>query len=221
MASVAMPARGVPLTQRIILEAMMVRARRPFSQIPVMTMLLLVLLATLPVLQVSSNTNTSGNQSADPATVNTAAAVMDRQSLTVAQIARPPVADIALGGQQPVAQLIPPPDGLQSVSFTLGDGEGARPQSGGAMLLASGEYAAKGHVIVVSTFQADGAADPSSLGRQPIVLADGTPAWATPGPHGKAPNQVALLQDGLIVTLSGDLSIDDLASLASAIVIRW
>lgn len=199
----------------------MVRARRPFNQIPMMAMLLLVLLATLPVLQVSSDTNTPGNQSADPATADAALpGMMDQPSPTAATITQPLVADAVMGGRRPVAQLIPPPDGLQSVSFTLGDGEGAPPQSGGATLLASGEYAAKGHVIVVSTFQADGAA-PSSLGPQPIVLADGTPAWATPGPHGKAPNQVALLQDGLIVTLSGDLSIDDLASLASAVVIRW
>ncbi len=200
----------------------MVRTRRQSHQMPAMTMLLLVLLATVPIFKVSSSTETAGDQ-------NIAASQAMVTPLMPAQLPaaestnlQPQAsADAVTSAQTPVAQLIPPPDGLQSVSFTLDEGGAKRPQSGGANLLASGTYTANGRVIVVSTFQNDPSGAASSLGAQSIALADGTPAWATTGPHGNAPNQVALLRDGLIVTLSGDLSVDTLTALASNIVVRW
>lgn len=191
----------------------MVRARRQFNQLPAMTILLLVLLATLPVFKVSSNADTPRDHGQEQ---SSAASVSAAPSAQV-----PASVESVAAAQRPVAQLIPPPDGLQSVSFTLAESDAKRPLSGGAMLVASGEYAANGHVIVVSTMRTDNTGALSSLGTQRIELADGTPAWASAGPHGKAPNQIALLRDGLIVTLSGDLPIDDLASLASHVVVRW
>lgn len=198
----------------------MVRARRRFGQLPTMTILLLALLATLPTFKVSSNTDTGNRGDLSANLLPSVAAQGAQFPVAGANSVVPPAgAASAMTVQRPVAQLIPPPDGLQSVSFALTDGDATRAQSGGAALIASGEYTANGRVITVNTFRADGV--PASLGAQPIDLADGTPAWATVGPRGKATNQVALSRNGLVVTLSGDLPIDDLAALASRVVVRW
>lgn len=201
----------------------MIRVRR-FNQLPATTILLLILLATLPVFRVSSNTDTAANRA--DMTADTVAIVpsplLESRPVAATNIVQPPAsAAPAATVQRPVAQLIPPPNGLQSVSFTLAEGEAVRPQSGGASLLANGEYAINDRVVVVSTFRADSSSVSAPLGTQLVDLADGTSAWATTSLRGKVPNQVAMMRDGLIVTLSGDLPIDDLTALASHIVVRW
>jgi hypothetical protein len=187
----------------------MVRPRHQYTQLPAMTVLLLVLLATVPLFKVSSNSDT-----------------IDVRPVAQPAAATPivlPSADAgaAVTAQRPVAQLIPPPDGLRSVAFTLGDGGAATILPRGATPVAAGRYTTSDHLIVVTTASLRTGGAPSSLGSQALVLPDGTPAWATPGLVGKAPNQVALVRDGLIVTVASDLPVETLATLASDVVIRW
>lgn len=198
----------------------MMRARRRFDQLPATTILLLVFLATLPVLKVSSNADTPGDQSNAAVIAVPAPASSTEAAVPVASNGILP-ADNGAATSRPVAQLIPPPDGLQSVSFTLAESDASHPQSGGALLVATGEYAIGGRSVTVSTFRADTTGAAPSLGAQPLALADGSAAWATPGLRGKTPNQIAFPRDGLIVTLTGDLPVDDLAALATHVVIRW
>jgi hypothetical protein len=118
-----------------------------------------------------------------------------------------------------VAQLLPPPDGLQAVAFSLDNPARGQTNSGGAYRTATGRYTINGHTVLVTTLYAD--ADGSSLGSRVIRLADGTEAWATPAVGSSSPNQIAFVRDGLLVTLTGDLSLDDLATLATRVTVRW
>lgn len=198
----------------------MVRTRRRFAQLPTMTILLLVLLATLPLFKVSSSGDTGDVPAVaqqEPAAIIIAPSAADRQDILPPSVG----AGMAVTAHQPVAQLVPPPDGLQSVAFVLGDG-GARPiLPDGATPIATGRYTTSDHVIVVTTAGVRTGGAPSSLGARSLALPDGSSAWATPGLVGKTTNQVSLVRDGLIVIVASDLPIETLASLTANVVIRW
>jgi hypothetical protein len=183
----------------------MSRRRRWFNQIPALTLIVLAFGATMHFSAVSSKgVSTTGITSAPP---QPAAPVLDL------------VPPHPSSGARPVAQLIPPPSGLQAVTFSLDDPPSGQENSGGAYRSATGRYTINGHVVLVTTLYAD--ADGASLGTQQMQLPDGTEAWATPAAGSFSSNQIAFARDGLLITLAGDLPLDDLAALATSVTIRW
>jgi hypothetical protein len=184
----------------------MYRARRWFHQLPALTLIVLAFGATMHFSAVSSKGVTPSGPTL--ALQQPAAPVLD---------AAP--APQRTSGARPVAQLIPPPSGLQAVAFSLDDPASGQANSGGAYRAATGRYTINGHVVLLTTLYAD--ADGASLGTRQLQLADGTTAWATPAAGPFAPNQIAFARDGLLITLSGDLPLDDLAALATRVTLRW
>jgi hypothetical protein len=181
------------------------RPRRWFNQLPAITLLVLVFGATM---QFSAASNKGvGNNGITLPPSQSVAPVLNSSPPQTSRSARP------------VAQLLPPPDGLQAVAFSLSDPVSGLENSGGAYRSATGHYTINGHIVLVTTLYAD--ADGSSLGTRQIQLADGTEAWATPAVGRFSPNQIALARDGLLITLSGDLPLDDLATLATRVTVRW
>ncbi len=179
--------------------------RRWFHQLPALTLIVLAFGATMHFSAVSSK----GLTSSAPALIPPQPA---------APVLLPP-SPRAANGNRPVAQLIPPPDGLQAVAFSLDDPASGQENSGGAYRSAMGRYTINGQVVLLTTLYAD--ADGSSLGTRQIQLADGTPAWATTAAGPFSPNQIAFARDGLLITLTGDLPMDDLAALATRVTLRW
>ena len=195
----------------------MARAQYRLNQLPAITVLLLVLLATLPMVKVSSNTDTHDEPRATPA----GATAMPAQPLGANAAIVPPVgANATTTAQRPIAQLIPPPDDLQSATFTLDENAMKTSPPRGVAPLATARYTTAEHVIVTTAAASTGGA-PLPLGAQRIALTDGTPAWVTIGLTNSAPNEVALVRDGLIVTVASDLPVEMLAALAADVVIRW
>jgi hypothetical protein len=182
----------------------MYRPRRWTDQLPALTLIVLAFGATLHFTAVSSK----GTNAPPPV-------LMPAQPAT-------PVLD-AVAPQRPttarpVAQLLPPPDGLQSVAFVLDEPANGSENSGGAYRSATGRYTINGHVVLLSSVYAD--ADGPSLGVRQMALGDGTQVWATPSAGPFSPNQIAFTRSGVIITLSGDLSLDDLTALASRVTVR-
>lgn len=178
--------------------------RRWFNQLPALTLIVLAFGATMHFSGVSSK-----------GVGDTSIAITQPQS--VAPMLNPPLHPSS--GVRPVAQLIPPPSGLQAVTFSLDDPTSGQANSGGAYRSATGRYTISDHVVLVTTLYAD--ADGASLGTRQMELSDGTEAWATPAAGSFSPNQIAFVRDGLLITLAGDLPLDDLAALATRVTIRW
>jgi hypothetical protein len=181
------------------------RRRQWFHQLPALTLIVLAFGATMHFSAVSSKgINASGPAIIPP---QPAAPVLNSAPQRAAN------------GDRPVAQLLPPPDGLQAVAFSLDDPASGQENSGGAYRSATGRYTINDHVVLLTTLYAD--ADGSSLGTRQMRLADGTAAWATPAAGPFSPNQIAFARDGLLITLTGDLPLDDLATLATRVTLRW
>lgn len=58
------------------------------------------------------------------------------------------------------------------------------------------------------------------LGDQEVILSDGTKAWATNDENSNAPNQVAFLQDDLVISTIGSLSVSEIQALTDQITLN-
>ncbi len=124
---------------------------------------------------------------------------------------------------RPIAQLVAVPVDMQDTAIFLpttlrtpGAGEVS------FAILASIRYSGNGHSLYVSTIRPSAGAAQSALGlgNETVRLADGATAWATTGLAGDAPNRVATVRDGVIVSIEGDLSMDTLKTLLTTAVIQ-
>jgi hypothetical protein len=141
-------------------------------------------------------------------------------------IEQPPEATISAPDGRPVAQLADPPAELaQSVAVDLnkagtGDGSGVSFE-----VLAKVRYEGSGHTVIVFTTQPSPAAlraarsGEIAIGEQQVQLSDGSTAWITTDTPHDTPNRVVFERDGLLITVTGDLPVDDLITLAERIVI--
>ncbi len=114
---------------------------------------------------------------------------------------------------RPVAQLAAAPVDMQDTAIFLpttlripGTGEVS------FAILSSIRYSGNSHHLYVSTVRpsASAAQGALGLGNETVRLADGATAWATTGLAGDAPNRVAMVREGVIVAIEGDLPVDTL-----------
>jgi len=124
---------------------------------------------------------------------------------SVAQLAQPPVSIT-----QAIATNFPdirPEQDATTVSYTI---------------LASVRYTGNGHTVLVTTARPSPAAaqETAVFGNKTVKLVDGSTAWVTTGIPGDIPNQVVLVKDNLIITVAGDLPLNDLQTLAGDIAIK-
>lgn len=131
---------------------------------------------------------------------------------------------IAALDDRPVAQLAKPPASItQAIATNFPD---IRPEQDATTvsyaILASVRYTGNGHTVFVTTARPSPAAarETTVFGNQTVRLADGSTAWVSTGIPGDIPNQVVLVKDNLIITVAGDLPLDDLQTLAGDIVIK-
>jgi len=90
-------------------------------------------------------------------------------------------------------------------------------------VLSSLEYTLgnKQHVLVTTARPSAAATQRAlSLGNDAVPLPNGVTGWLTTGISGQEPNQIAFAQDGLIVTLAGDVPVGLLRGLAAQVVVR-
>lgn len=89
-------------------------------------------------------------------------------------------------------------------------------------VLASIRYSGEKHTVLVTTARpsADAAQIPTAFGSETIRLANGQSAWASEGSPGDLPNKVVLLQGDLIITIAGDLDLQNLSELAAQVVVE-
>lgn len=124
---------------------------------------------------------------------------------------------------QPVAQLAKPPAGIaQAVAVYLPDDHSVQdPAEVSYTILASIRYTGNGHTVFVSTARPSPAAAQQStlLGNQTVKLANGVTAWMR-ARKGNTPSQIVWVRDDLIITVAGDLALDDLQALAADVVIK-
>jgi len=121
-----------------------------------------------------------------------------------------------------VAQLAKPPAGIaQAIAVNLPDIQPVPDTMVSYAVLASVRYTGNGHTVFVTTARPSPAAAQQTalLGDQTVQLANGSTAWVRTGTSGN-PNQVVLVQDNLIITVAGDLALNDLLALAVDIVIK-
>ena len=121
-----------------------------------------------------------------------------------------------------VAQLADIPADLSGeVGFRLSEVKPVDPDKIAYSIIASVRYRGSGKAVIVTTSKASpmAAEQQTSLGHKTIQLDDGTPAWQTTGIPGEWPNQIVFTRGDLIVTIAGDVTLDELTKLASKIVI--
>lgn len=89
-------------------------------------------------------------------------------------------------------------------------------------ILASVRYTGNGHVIHITTSRPSPATANTLMGfgNRTVTLGGGDKAWVNAGLPGKVPNQLVMLKGDLIITIAGDLSTDDLQTLATAVNIQ-
>lgn len=137
-------------------------------------------------------------------------------------VPHPAVARVAAPDGRPVAQLPAPPAALPEVAVSLPPRAAAPAGQVAYAVLASVRYAGGGHRMLVTTATLSPAAAerPAVLGSKTVRLADGTTAYATVGLPGEMPNQVVQVRDDLIVTVGGDLPLEQLEALMAQVVVR-
>jgi hypothetical protein len=86
-------------------------------------------------------------------------------------------------------------------------------------ILASIRYSGtEGSILVTTTRPSEAAAERTLLIGHRIDLPDGTPAWSQQGlPHQGKSNVVVFHHEGLLVSVIGDLSVQELAQLAAEV----
>jgi len=128
---------------------------------------------------------------------------------------------------RPVAHLAVVPSSLgQSTAVNInahagdsGDPMDSTPNVIAYEVLSSIRYMGGGQTVYVTTARASRAANSQGmrLGNQPVQLSDGSTAYASSLPNNQ--NQVVWQKDGVIITVAGDSSSDQITSLASRVVL--
>lgn len=121
-----------------------------------------------------------------------------------------------------VAQLGTLPDDLRALRvWMLDQPKTAGPDTVAFTVLSSLEYTVGNHRVFVTTTRPSAAATQQklNLGNEPVGLANGTTGYATTGIPGAATNQIVFAQDGLIITIAGDLPLSALKGLANRVVV--
>lgn len=121
-----------------------------------------------------------------------------------------------------VAQLGTLPDDLRALRvWMLDQPQTAGPDTVAFTVLSSLEYTVGKHRVFVTTTRPSAAAAQQklNLGSDPVGLANGTTAYASSGIPGAAPNQLVFVQEGLIITIAGDLPLSALKGLANRVVV--
>ncbi len=130
---------------------------------------------------------------------------------------------IASPDGRPVAQLSDPPTEVAgSIYVDFPDIANSAEEKRGFVVLASVKYSGDKGTIIVSTSRPTLAMSPLrvALGDQEIQLKDGATAWLTVQVSGDFPNRVVFVRDNLIITIAGDLSVDDILKMATQVTIK-
>lgn len=95
------------------------------------------------------------------------------------------------------------------------------PMEVGYQILSSVRYEGIGSTVYVTLAQPTPAATQRGfgLGNESFQLPDGSTAWVIAGMPTPQPNQVRWLKNGLIITVAGNVSVDQLKSLAADVVL--
>lgn len=89
-------------------------------------------------------------------------------------------------------------------------------------ILGSIQYTVRGHIVFVTTARpsVDAAQHQLGLGNQAAQLTNGATAWVSTGIASGPPSQVVYMKGDLIITVAGDLPVDDLKALAAQVVVK-
>ncbi len=130
---------------------------------------------------------------------------------------------IASPDGRPVAQLSNPPAEItSSIYVDFPDATNVAEEEPGFVILSSIRYSGDKGNITVSTSQPTAAMSSLTvaLGDKEIQLKDGTTAWLTVQGSGDFPNRVVFVRDNLIITIAGDLPVDDILKSATQVIIK-
>ncbi len=125
--------------------------------------------------------------------------------------------------ERPVAQISDPPKEIAGSTYVdFPDTANILEEDIGYVILANITYSGEKGTVAVSTSRPTLAASalPVALGDQEIKLSDGTTAWLTMQGSGDFPNRVVFVRDNLIITIAGNLSGEEILSLAEQITIK-
>jgi len=146
---------------------------------------------------------------------------------TVQYTPQRPGAPIKAADGRPVAELAHVPASLsQSVGVHFGSlgplPTGAEDRVPFFQVLSVVRYEGDGHAVLVTTAHASAAAVQKGLGlgNESFQLPDGSVAWITEGAPTSPPNQLRWFRGGVIVTVAGDLPVEDLKSLAAGVTVH-
>ncbi len=109
---------------------------------------------------------------------------------------------------------LPPESPTRTVENTLKPDERAR------VLVSSVRYRGNGHTIYVNTATLTPAEAKMTRLYETTKLADGTPVGITIDEESKTPNQLVFFRGKVYVTIASDLSIEQIKSLATSIVLK-
>jgi hypothetical protein len=124
---------------------------------------------------------------------------------------------------RPVAQLPNPPKEIAGSTYAdFPDTTNIVEENVGFVILATIRYSGEKGTIAISTSRPTLAASslPVSLGDLEVKLNDGTTAWTTIQGAGDLPNRVVFVRNKLIITIAGNLPVDELLGYANQITIK-
>jgi hypothetical protein len=136
---------------------------------------------------------------------------------------QPADGEILAPDERPVAQIADPPKEIAGSTYVdFPDTANIVEEDVGYVILANITYSGEKGTVAVSTSRPTLAASalPVALGDQEIKLSDGTTAWLTMQGSGDLPNRVVFVRDNIIITIAGNLSVDEILSLAEQIAIK-
>jgi hypothetical protein len=117
-----------------------------------------------------------------------------------------------------------PPILSQKVSAEIPYNEPVDASRVGWQILSSVRYQGNGHTVYVTTARPTQAAAPPGsqmiLGNSSFQLPDRSTAWEMTGDPTVMANEVRWFKNGLIVTVGGDLSIEELKGLAASVALK-
>lgn len=125
---------------------------------------------------------------------------------------------------RPVAQFLHTPPGLaNAVSAEIPNNVPVAVSVVAWQILSSIRYQGGAHTVYVTTARPSAAAAPPgsimTLGNASFQLPDGSTAWTKGGLVDTMPNEVRWLRNGLIITVGGNLTVDELKTLAAQVTV--
>jgi len=133
-------------------------------------------------------------------------------------------ATITSPGEYPVAQFATPPDKLAKTISVYFPGNVQQPAEGEVAftILSSIRYAGDSHSVLITTARPspDALSRPLVLGTREVTLSNGVTAWVSTWEKGSFPNWISFIQDDLIITVAGHVSVDELRELAAGVILK-